>query len=222
MTTPWFQQFPELAALADPAWRDLASASSELTLPAGVAAFRPGDLPAHYLLILEGRLRVQLLTATGHEIVLYRVGKGEPCVLTTSCLLASEPYPAEGITETAVRAVAIPARIFHQALAASEGFRAFALASFARRLSNLIGLVQNVAFGRVEARLATLLLEQADAKQRVTLTHQALATELGTAREVVSRKLKALEQRHLLRLSRGAVEILDVKALRALARSHAL
>lgn len=222
MTRPWFKQFPKLAELTESEWHDLVLASNELALAEGTAVFRPGDRPENYLLVLEGRLRVQLLTPAGHEIVLYRVTQGEPCVLTTSCLLADERYPAEGITDTPVRAVAIPARAFHRAFAASTGFRAFALGSFAKRLANLIGLVQNVAFVRVEARLAVCLLERVDANRRVRATHQALATELGTAREVVSRTLKSLERRRWVRLYRGAIDILDVDALRTLSRHLSL
>ena len=220
MPSIWSDHFPGLCGLDDRAWQALAAASKVVTLPAGAAVFRPGDVPHHYLLVLEGKLRVQTLTESGKEIVLYRVAGGESCVLTTSCLLASERFPAEAIAETAVRAVLLPAEPFRKALASSPGFREFALSAFAKRLTALIGLVQEVAFGRLPARLGLCLIENADADNRVIRTHQQLATELGTAREVVSRQLKELERRGWVKLHRGTIDILDPEALRQQSRER--
>jgi CRP/FNR family transcriptional regulator len=167
--------------------------------------------------VLDGSVRVQKLGENGREIVLYRVGRGETCLLTTSCLIARERYPAEGITETEVRAAALPVEVFNEALALSAAFRGFVFAAFGARLAELMALIEAVAFERVEARLARRLLEAETASGEVIATHQELAAELGTAREVVSRFLKEFERRGYVRLARGRIEIAERAALEKLA-----
>jgi CRP/FNR family transcriptional regulator len=134
-------------------------------------------------------------------------------VLTTSCLFGNTHYPAEGITESAVTALAIPAAAFQQALQDSAAFREFVFRSFSTHLASVIGLVEEVAFGRLDSRLARYLLDHCDAEQVVRTTHQALATELGSAREVISRLLKELELQGRVELQRGRIRILDREAL---------
>ncbi|MGA7799500.1 MAG: Crp/Fnr family transcriptional regulator [Gammaproteobacteria bacterium] len=210
--------FPELAAITGAQVRDLLAAAHRVQLSAGTALFHDGGACESYLLVLEGTVRVQKLAANGREIVLYRVGPGETCILTTSCLLARRNYPATGVAETAVRGVAIPASAFQHALAASAPFREFVFAEYGRRIADLIVLVEEVAFGRLDVRLAQRLLAHARAPEpSIRTTHQELATELGTAREVVSRQLKEFERRGWLRLHRGRVELLDRSGLQGLA-----
>jgi CRP/FNR family transcriptional regulator len=116
-------------------------------------------------------------------------------------------------------APAIPADRFQRAVQASSAFRSFVFATFGDHPGSLITLVEEVAFGRVDARLARHLLDHADDGDSLLDTHQALAAELGTAREVVSRQLKGFEQRNLVRLQRGSITLLDRKRLGALAAS---
>lgn len=184
---------------------------------AGTVLFRPGDGCSHYLLLLAGTVRVQLVTESGHEILLYRVDPGESCVLTTSCLLAHEAYAAEGVAETAVRGVGLPAAAFDRLLATSAEFRSFVFASFGQRLSDLMLLLNEVAFRRIDARLANWLLQRGAEGGPIQATHQAIAAELGTAREVVSRQLKSYERRGLVRLARGVIDLLDRRGLADLA-----
>ncbi|MFA7096501.1 MAG: Crp/Fnr family transcriptional regulator [Gammaproteobacteria bacterium] len=212
----WVNAFSALRHLDDPAWRKTLAAAKLVTLPPGVTVFRHGDRCQNYLLVLEGSVRVQKVSDSGREIVLYRVEAGEGCVLTTSCLLAGERYPAEGITETEVRAVALPSEHFQEGLAGSAGFRNFVFATYGKRIIDLIVLVEDVAFGRIDIRLAQCLLNHADRTHPIESTHHDIATELGTAREVVSRQLKEFERRGWVRLGRGRIEILDPPALRAL------
>ncbi len=199
---------------------DLAPVLAEapaVALPAGASAFRPGTPCRHFLVVLAGTVRVQLTAASGREIVRYRVGAGETCILTTSCLLAAEAYPAEGVAETAVEALAVPGERFESALDASPAFRRFVFAGYARRLAELLGLIERVRFEGLDARLARLLLERAGADGRVALTHQAIATELGSAREAVTRRLRDFQAQGLVRTARGAVEVRDRAGLRRLA-----
>jgi len=158
--------------------------------------------------VLEGGLRVSLQDASGHAILLYRVGPGESCVLTTTCLLGGRTYPAEGVVEVPSRGLFLPSPAVEALIEGSPAFRRFALAQIGARLADLLALVSEVAFRRTDARLAAWLSERARAcGPRLETTHEAIAKELGTAREVVSRLLKELERRGLLRLGRGTIEL---------------
>jgi CRP/FNR family transcriptional regulator len=213
----WLAHFPELARIEDPEFRRLAASAQVIAVPAGVTVFRPGDACQSYLLVLTGSVRVQKVSETGREIVLYRVGPGESCILTTSCLIAGERYPADGVTETDVTAVSLPVAAFQRAVATSEAFRRFVFASFGERMANLMVLVEAVAFGRMDARLAERLLALAGPGGRISATHQQLAAELGSAREVVSRLLKEFERHGWLALERGQITVLDRAGLGRLA-----
>lgn len=189
-----------------------------LSLAAGVRVFAPGAACQNYLLVGRGRVRVQLLTASGREVVLYHVGDGDSCVLTTSCLLGSSTYPAEGITETEVTAFALSAEDFNQGLDTSPVFRRFVFANLGRRLSEVIARLEQVVFSPIDARLANCLLALAGQRQSLEVTHQALAVELGSVREVISRHLKRFEEQGWVRLGRGSIELLDHAALLELAQ----
>ena len=155
---------------------------------------------------------------SGREIVLYRVQRGGSCVLTTSCLLSRSPYPAEGITETPVRALAIPAETFHQGLAESGEFRQFVFDAYAQRLAEVIALVEEISFDQINRRLARYLLQHASGNELV-ITHQDLATELGSAREVVSRQLKNFEQRGWIEQQRDKIKLCNPDGLKSIAQS---
>lgn len=214
----WLAYFPALAELDDPAWREIMAASRVVEVPAGQVVFHDGDACSVYMLVLTGSVRVQKTAESGREITLYRVEEGQSCVLTTSCLLAGERYPAEGITETDVTAVTIPMPQFQRGLAESPGFRTFVFEAYGRRISSLILLVEAVAFGRLDARLAAFVVQRAGHPGAVlATTHQTLAAELGTAREVVSRQLKEFERRGLVTLERGRVVVDDPDGLRRVA-----
>jgi CRP/FNR family transcriptional regulator len=210
----WWQRFPGLAELDEPAWCELRESARVITVPTATIVFRAGDACENYMLVLEGSVRVQKLAENGREITLYRLEGGDSCVLTTSCLLARERYPAEGVTETEVTAAVLPVADFFRALDQSPGFRRFVFTAYGQRLSDLILLVEEVAFGRIDQRLAARLLELDNGDGAVEATHQALAAELGTAREVVSRQLKDFERHGFIRLLRGRIEIVNSQAMR--------
>jgi CRP/FNR family transcriptional regulator, anaerobic regulatory protein len=224
MRTPeWQDIFPQLRKL--PGSREdeiekLLNNASEVSLPARTTVFHQGDECVNYILILEGSVRVMTRAENGREIVLYRLGAGDSCVLTTSCLFGNTRYPAAGITDTEIRALLIPASVFQRALQSSSAFREFVFASFSEHLGNLISLIEEVAFGRLDMRLAKHLLELSGADKVLHTTHQELATELGTAREVISRQLKDFEQQGWLTLQRGSITLLDTGALEALSAMH--
>ncbi|MEZ5540649.1 MAG: Crp/Fnr family transcriptional regulator [Pseudomonadota bacterium] len=221
MKRDWPAIFPELVAPGQVAMEAevaaLLDAAAEVRVPARATIFHQGDQCSNYLLVIEGSVKVMTRAENGREIVLYRLSPGDSCVLTTSCLFGNSRYPAEGVTATAVLALAIPADRFHQAVQTSVAFRRFVFATFSGHLGSLITLVEEVAFGRVDVRLARHLLDHADATAALQATHQELATELGTAREVISRQLKDFEQRQLVRLQRGSITLLDTERLGSLA-----
>ncbi len=214
MQNRWLNCFPALQPIADPHWLAAVEAAREITLPAGTTVFRDGDPCRSYLLVLEGSVRVQKVSESGKEIVLYRVEAGQTCILTTSCLLADDDYLAEAITETEVSAVAIPTTRFHDALSHSAEFRKFVFHSYGKRIATLMALVEALAFGRMDARLAHRLLDIKHTRGEISVTHYELAADLGTAREVISRLLKDFERHGWIRLHRGRIEILDPQALR--------
>jgi len=216
--TTWLDYFPALQSIDDDAWLITLAKARTLSLPAGVTVFHEGDACQNYLLVLAGSVRVQKLSESGKEIVLYRVEAGQSCVLTTACLLSSEFYHAEAITETAVDAVTIPLSAFQQALAV-PAFREFVFATYGERVTSLVMLIDAIAFGRMDARLAQLLLAMADTDDVVQATHQILARELGTAREVVSRLLKEFERHGWLVLQRGCIHLRQRQVLAEVATS---
>lgn len=211
----WIDDVPGLAGLERAARARLA-ALAPVDLPADRVVFRPGDPCPAFLILLAGGVRAQILAENGREIVLYRVAPGQTCLLTTAAALAAQPYGAEGVTEAPSRAVPVPLTVFHDLIGDSAVFRRFVFASYGTRLSDLMALVEEVAFGRLDVRLARLLGERA-VDGVVTATHHALAVELGSAREVVSRQLKAFERRGWVALSRGRVVLQNPGALAALA-----
>jgi CRP/FNR family transcriptional regulator len=170
--------------------------------------FHAGDLCQAFLMLLEGNVRVQLTSASGREVTLYRISPGGSCILTTSCLLSHEDYPAEAIAESDLVAAAIPSAIFQDALDESHRFRTFVFDSFSTRLKNVIARIEELAFTSIDARLARVLLELHE-KQVEKVTHQDIAVELGTAREVVSRHLKRFANEGWVELGRGRVTIID-------------
>jgi CRP/FNR family transcriptional regulator len=210
--------FPDLAAVDGEGLRVLRDALRVIDVPPGTVLFSEGAECQAYVLVLDGSVRVHKVSETGREIVLYRVERGQTCVLTTACLMTSSEYGAEGVAETPVRAAVLSAAAFQALLDASPIFRRFVFRVYAGRIADLLLLIEEVAFGRVDMRLAQILLAHArrDGGATVTATHQTLATELGTAREVISRQLKDFERRGWVALSRGRIELRDETALAAL------
>jgi CRP/FNR family transcriptional regulator len=223
MTDPvpsWIESIEGLSALEPEARRQAEAQARPIRAPAGQVLFRAGGPCQAYLVVQDGVVRVQKTAASGREIVLYRVEAGQTCVLTTACLLGRRDYDAEGIAETDLRAIALPVPAFDALMAGSAAFRRFVFQSYASRVSDLLLLIEEVAFGRIDVRLAQCLLARRDDGGRVAATHQELAVELGTAREVVSRQLKEFERQGWVRLARGRLDLVKPQALAGLAESR--
>jgi len=215
----WISHFDGLSGLEKTVRERLTARSHVVVVEKGAQVFGPGLQPENLLLLLSGTVRVQQQSENGREIVLYRVNAGESCVLTTACLLAHEEYTAEGIAETDVRAVAIPRSVFDDLLSESKSFRDFVFAAYSRRITGLFYVIDEIAFRRIDIRLAQKLLELKDKNSFVYSTHQQLSSELGTAREVISRQLQEFQRRGWVELSRGTVRVEDSDELNKLATS---
>ena len=211
----WLSLFPELAQLDQLAKEILAKYARIVEAPIGTIGYREGMPCGAYVMRLAGKSRVYKMSTSGREILLYRVGAGETCVITTTCLLGDSDYPASTIVEEPIRDVLIPANAFHQLMIDSAVFRKFVMTNYGALISDLIVLLDEVAFHSLNARLAKVLLDANTTT--ITRTHQKIADELGTAREVVSRQLKRLEQKGAVSLGRGHVEITDRKTLEKMA-----
>lgn len=220
MPEAWVDRFPGLASLENSVRDILVGQSRIVTVPEGAIIFGPGKAPENFLLLLDGTVRVQQVSDNGREIVRYRVHSGESCVLTTACLLAYEDYSAEGVAETEVRAVAVPRGVFEDLIARSGTFRRFVFTAYSKRITDLFFVIEEIAFRRVDIRMAQKLLALGKESDHVTITHHQLATELGSAREVVSRQLQEFRRREWVQLTRGAVESKDRAALKELAETH--
>jgi len=207
-----FQLFPQLTDINIDG-QAIVERLEQVVIPANTTLFRQGDSCQNYLLILSGSVKVFTRAENGREIVLYHISTGNSCVLTTSCLLSSEDYPAEGVTETDIIAVVIPAMVFDEYIALSASFRKLVFNSYGDRLAALIALVEEISFSKLDVRLAKFLLENSSVNTPLITTHQALATELGSAREVISRQLKEFEKKGWVKLSRGKIEIMNQIAL---------
>lgn len=211
----WLGQFPELVDLDEAAKNILSKYVRFVEAPIGTIGYREGTPCGAYVMRLAGQSRVYKMSTGGREILLYRVGAGETCVITTTCLLGSSDYPASTIVEEPIHDVLIPAAAFNLLMTDSAVFRKFVMTNYGALISDLIVLLDEVAFHSLDARLAKVLL---DAKTNtITRTHQQIADELGTAREVVSRQLKRLELKGAVNLGRGSVEIIDRTTLEKMA-----
>jgi CRP/FNR family transcriptional regulator, anaerobic regulatory protein len=185
-------------------------------VPRAAVLFRPGDVAQGFVVVLSGRIEVRLTAASGREILLYAVEPGESCVQTTLGLMGDEPYSGEAVTVTEARVALIPRTLFLRLLGEDDGFRRFVMNAFGQRMAELTHLLEQVAFGRVEVRLAGALIELAT-DGVVEATQAELAARIGTAREVVSRRLEAFERHGWVSVERGHVRLRDEGELRRLA-----
>ncbi len=209
---------PSLGAESESALDSLLTGTKTVRFRPQQFAYRIGDDCDAFLILLAGSLRVQLASSKGRKISLCRIAPGRSCVVTTSCLLSSKSYPAEAIAETTVDAISIPREAFDRALGLSNGFRRFVFSEFSAGIASVVAKIEQLAFVSVDSRLSGVLLGlHKNGEDKIT--HQALAVELGTAREVVSRRLKEFECSGWVRLERGRVIVSDQVGLQSLGNS---
>ncbi|HRL75748.1 MAG TPA: Crp/Fnr family transcriptional regulator [Candidatus Accumulibacter phosphatis] len=206
--------YPVLRSLPPAQLVALCQAATLLELPASSELFAERQACKGFPLILRGTIKVVKSSRGGREMVLYRVPPGDSCIITSSCLLAGSAYSARGIAETPLSLLLLPIFLFDELLAGSRPFRDFVFQLFAERIAELMQLVEEVAFHRLDQRLAKLLLARGDT---LHCTHQALAEELGSVREIVSRLLKGFADEGFVSLAREQIIVIDQTGLRQLA-----
>lgn len=212
------ERFPALAGLDKARLARLLAEAQLLRVPAGAILFDADQPCRGFPLVLEGAVRVVMNAPSGREILLYRVEPGESCILSGGCLLGHSDYTATGIAESDATILSIPPTLFQELLLRHEPFRQYVFGMYGARLAEVMQLVEEVAFRRLDTRLAQLLVHRGPV---ITVTHQELADDLGSVREIVSRLLRSFEARGWVRLERERVTVLDPKSLVAFARDVA-
>jgi CRP/FNR family transcriptional regulator len=213
MSTALKELYPVLAELPPGLAARIVAEAQTMTVPAGTVVFDEHQACQGFPFVIKGDIRVVKPAANGRELPLYRVLPGESCIITSSCLLGHSDYNARGIAEGETTLALMPRLLFDELLAA-PAFRNFVFHLFSERIAELMQVIEEVAFRKLDQRLAGLLLGKG---KLVHATHQQLADELGSVREIISRLLKGFAEQGLVRLSREQVEILDPAGLRRMA-----
>lgn len=185
-------------------------------IPAGRDVFVEGDKVEAIALLVSGVVRVYKVGETGREITLYRFGLGESCILTANAILSRQSFSAIATVEEDAEAIMIPAVTFREWVRQYDLWRDFLFALLSQRLSIVMEIVDEVAFRRMDTRVAVFLLEQSRRHNPMTITHQEIAAELGSSREVISRILEHLATKNIISVIRGSIEVLDFELLETL------
>lgn len=211
----WIERFPLVRSFSASHLQIARGTVHFPVLEAGAIAYELQDACANYLMCIDGRTRVFRMSEGGREMLIYKVGAGGTCVLTTQCLLSGGGFPAQSVAEARTELAALPADTFRRLIRESEAFRDFVLDDYTKLLSGMFDLVEEIAFAPLEQRLARRLLVEADVEGIVWKTHQQLASDVGSVREVVSRLLGEWADGGLVEVRRGQVQVMDRVGLAA-------
>lgn len=195
--------------------RDFRQAAYYARIPAGKDIFVEGDAVQSIALMLSGNVRVYKIGENGREITLYRFGLGESCILTANAIMNQQTFPAVALVESEAEAIMVPAATFRDWMRRYEEWRNFLFDLLSQRLAAVMAIVDEVVFHRMDARVAALVLRRAEQGSIIQITHQEIAAELGSSREVISRILEGFESAGMISSSRGQIEILDAGELEA-------
>lgn len=196
------------AAETDEELKLLTDNASVISAPAGHKLFASCDNVVNFVMLAEGTARVQISTKSGREMILYRLEAGQSCALTTSCLIKNSPYYAEGVSETPLKLVVIPSSVFRQALGQYPVLAMNLIHDYAERIGQLTGIIDRLVSRDLYTELHAFLSRNSDHNGIVAMSHQRIAEELGSSREVISRKLKVMQDQELVTISRGKVILL--------------
>lgn len=210
--------FPTLALAGRRTLERIASRAIFRQVSAGTQMFGERQPCSGFPLVLSGNIRVVQRYPNGREMQLYRVSPGESCVLSSSCLLGRTQYPATGTAETDVELAVIPPDAFRELVVEDSSFREYVFSLFGERLASLLALVEAITYQKLDQRLAALLVRRSKDGPTIAATHQVIADELGSVREIVTRLLRSFEDRGYVELGRERIRVLDAKALGELAR----
>ncbi len=216
LNATYLKNYPELQDISDHAWYEALGNMQHVEIPKGACIYRTGDICQNFTLLLEGSVKVFVRGKNGREIVLYHIQPGEMCILSLAGLLKKKPYQVEATAATSIRALTLNREQFREVYNNSLTFREYIINLLIDRLDNTMMLIQEVAFERLDTRMADFLcrmFKQND-MQPIQITHQQLAIELGTTREVTSRMLKTFEKCGCIQLGRGQIKLLNEHKLR--------
>ncbi len=186
----------------------LLSVSARKGFGAGIQIYSEGDACQAIAFVISGEIRVYKTGETGRESTLYEIGPGETCILNASCILAGQTYPANAATLSPVEVLLVPATEFRRLVSEYPEMRTFVFTLLSQRLTAVMELVEEVAFGRMDERLLDYVTEKSE-DGVLRATHQKIADDLGTSREVVSRLLKSFERQGRLTLGRNVIQLKD-------------
>jgi CRP/FNR family transcriptional regulator len=210
--------FPPLAAAGRATLERVARRCQVRHVKAGTAMFGEHQPCSGFPLVLAGSIRVSQRYPNGREMQLYRVGPGDSCVLSSSCLLGRMHYPASGTAESDLELAVVPPEDFRALVADDPAFREYVFSLFGERMASLLGLVEAITYQKLDRRLAALLVARAKDDPVIRATHQAIADELGSVREIVTRLLRNFEDRGYVELGRERIRVADASGLRELAQ----
>jgi CRP/FNR family transcriptional regulator, anaerobic regulatory protein len=190
-----------------------------MQLPAGVSICDEGQQCAHLAMVIDGVGRVYKLSPSGREITLYRIHGGESCVLTASCIMSQNVFPAMAATETPVTAILVSPGNVREWFCKDQEWQKFIFGLLSFRLNDIISVVEEVAFKRIDVRIAEQLVRHIGYGNRlIQKTHAELAADVGSSREVISRILKDFAERGLVNMTRGSIEVVDLESIQHLSR----
>lgn len=220
------QLYPFLRSVSQEGLDRISAAARISSFPRDARVVREGQPVANMLLVDKGAIRVFKSIPEGRRITLYRVLPSDGCILMTYSILNDAPFPASAIAEVDTRAWTIPGKLVRDLFADEPAFRQFANELVMKTIAPLIMMIDQIAFHKVDRRLAAFLLSASETKpgefKPVEMTHEQIADHLGTAREVVSRCLSSFGADSLIEVSRRFVRILDAEGLRKIAHSSAI
>lgn len=192
----------------EPELQEQINALSKVEIPTGTIILKEAAYIKEIPLIVEGKIKVRKSDENGKEIILYHINSGESCILSITSCINDKQSNAEAITEEESTLVAVPAAKVKEWMDTYKSWRKFVMQLYHSRLDELLNLVDGISFKQTDSRLYDKLKDlQAKDGNEIKITHQQLANEIGTAREVISRLLKQLEKDGYISLERGFIKI---------------
>lgn len=200
------QLFPFFDTLSNEAQTLLRNHATEVKIPKDTELFAQGDQCKEILFLVDGSVRVFRLHESGQEITLYFLENGEQCNVNLNSAFTNTPAIGTAVCESAIKGYLLPADVVKTIYAAEAPYQQYVFSLFARRMEGMAGLIEDVRFKKLDHRLLDWLHAQEQAE--VSITHEKLASHLGTSREVISRLLKEFEHNGIVVLHRGRIELL--------------
>lgn len=200
------QLFPFYDALSNDAQTLLQTHATEVKMPKNTELFAQGDQCKEVLFLVDGSVRVYRRHESGQEITLYFLENGEQCNVNLNSAFTNTPAVGTAICERDIKGYLLPADVVKTVYAAEAPYQQYVFSLFARRMEGMAGLIEDVRFKKLDHRLLDWL--HAQQQTQISITHEKLASHLGTSREVISRLLKEFEHNGIVVLHRGRIEVL--------------